>query len=213
MHYYRPFIPALITHPGESEQLMARIFYDTEFIEDGETIGLISIGMVTDDGREYYAVNADMPFERIKEHDWLLRNVVPSLPLRNRKGLDEIVADPNCYPRPALSMLRLDDHDITVKPRTVIRNEVAAFILSTPQPQLWAWYAAYDHVALAQLFGPMIELPKGIPMWTNDLKQEAVRLGNPLVPSQDGTVHNALEDARHNRVIAHYLDDLSSRAV
>ena len=38
-----------------SEDLM-RIFYDTEFLEDGKTIDLISIGMVAEDGREYYAV-------------------------------------------------------------------------------------------------------------------------------------------------------------
>ena len=36
-----------------------RFFYDTEFIEDGETIELISIGIVGDDGREYYAVSTD----------------------------------------------------------------------------------------------------------------------------------------------------------
>ena len=33
-----------------------RYFYDTEFLEDGETIDLISIGIVAEDGREYYAV-------------------------------------------------------------------------------------------------------------------------------------------------------------
>lgn len=34
-----------------------RYFYDTEFIDDGRTIELISIGMVSEDGREYYAVS------------------------------------------------------------------------------------------------------------------------------------------------------------
>lgn len=182
-----------------------KIYYDTEFIEDGSRIDLISIGMVTDDGREYYAVNSEMPFERVKDHDWLLRNVVPSLPIRNRVGLDEIIKNPNGHPRPALSTLCLDDHDIIVKPRQVIRNEVREFILDCEQPQLWAWYGAYDHVALAQLFGPMIALPDGIPMFTNDLKQEAMRLGNPRVPEQSAGQHNALEDARHNKVIADFL--------
>lgn len=184
---------------------MTRIFYDTEFLEDGRTIELISIGMVAEDGREYYSVNAEMPFERVKAHDWLLRNVVPSLPILNRVGLDGIVKDPNRHPRPSLSMLCLDDHDIVVKPRQVIRNEVREFILACEQPQLWAWYAAYDHVALAQLFGPMIALPRGIPMFTNDLKQEAMRLGNPRVPEQETGQHNALEDARHNKLIAEFL--------
>ena len=34
-----------------------KYFYDTEFIEDGSTIELISIGVVAEDGREYYAVS------------------------------------------------------------------------------------------------------------------------------------------------------------
>jgi hypothetical protein len=45
-------------------------------------------------------------------------------------------------------------------------------------------------------------------MWTNDLKQEAERLGNPAVPEQGAGEHNALADARHNRVIAEFLGQL-----
>ncbi len=81
------------------------------------------------------------------------------------------------------------------------------FILATPDPQLWAWYGAYDHVVYAQLFGRMIDLPDGLPRFTCDLKQEAERLGNPRVPEQETGQHDALEDARHNRVIAQFLAD------
>lgn len=34
-----------------------RIWFDTEFIEDGKTIDLISIGLVRDDGSELYHEN------------------------------------------------------------------------------------------------------------------------------------------------------------
>jgi hypothetical protein len=33
---------------------MTKIYYDCEFLEDGERIHLISIGMVAEDGREFY---------------------------------------------------------------------------------------------------------------------------------------------------------------
>ena len=39
-------------------------FYDTEFIEDGQTIDLVSIGIVASDGREYYAVSTDADLSR-----------------------------------------------------------------------------------------------------------------------------------------------------
>nr|WP_234899948.1 3'-5' exoribonuclease [Streptomyces filamentosus] len=74
---------------------------------------------------------------------------------------------------------------------------------------MWAWYGAYDHVVLAQLFGRMIDLPTGIPMWTNDIQQECQRLGNPQMPEQPAGIHNALADARHNLVRAQFLDTLA----
>lgn len=176
-----------------------RIFYDTEFIEDGNTIALISIGLVAEDGRELYLVNRDMPIRRIRKHEWLMANVVPNLP--------------KAYGERRLTMPKrwLFDYSArTVKPRVRIADEVAAFIQATPDAELWAWYAAYDHVALCQLWGPMIALPEGVPMFTNDLKQEAVRLGSPALPEQPDGVHNALADARHNLVRAQALDALAN---
>lgn len=38
-------------------------------------------------------------------------------------------------------------------------------------PIFYGYYSAYDHVALCWLFGKMIDLPKGFPMYTIDLKQ------------------------------------------
>jgi hypothetical protein len=156
-----------------------KVYYDTEFLEDGKTIDLISVGMVAEDGRELYFVNRDADWARIGQHDWLMANVVPYLP-----PLDD--------PR--------------VKRKTEIADEVRRFLLGPlSAPELWAWYGAYDHVVLAQLFGRMIDLPSGIPMWTNDLRQEVHRRGNPPMPEQSAGVHNALADARHVKVMAEYL--------
>lgn len=158
-----------------------RIFYDCEFRENGRTIDLISIGMVAEDGREYYAVVADAPWKRIREHEWLMANVVPYLPR--------------------------DPESPQAKLRKDIAREVAEFLLAGDgKPELWAYYGAYDHVVLCQLFGAMIDLPSGVPMWTNDLKQEAARLGNPELPKQSGVEHNALADARWVREATQFLE-------
>ena len=178
---------------------MTRIFYDTEFIEDGRTIDLISIGMVREsDGAELYLVNRDMPIRRIRRHPWLMKNVVPSLPQGHGDWR-------NHMPKSWL----FDYHDPAVKRHSEIAVMVKRFIQDTPDAQLWAWYGAYDHVCLAQLFGPMVDLPNGVPMWTNDIQQECQRLGNPQMPEQPAGVHNALSDARHNRVRAQFLDSLA----
>jgi len=167
-----------------------RYFYDTEFLEDGRTIELISIGIVADDGREYYAVNDGITRgklqRRIRRHGWLMENVVPSLP---RAHGDWRMHMPKSW--------LFDYNSPLVTPKARIAEEVRDFLLVDGEPELWAWYGAYDHVALAQLWGRMIDLPEGVPMWTNDLKQEVARVGNPRMPEQASGVHNALEDARH----------------
>lgn len=176
-----------------------RCFYDTEFLEDGRTIELISIGMVTDDGREYYAVNADMPVDRVRAHPWLKENVWPHLPVRGQYTGDGRHEGRVSAPG------QLDTDSTLVRPYGTIRDEVRLFLTGIPDVELWAWYGAYDHVALAQLFGRMVDLPAGIPMWTNDLKQECQRRGNPQLPAQESGVHNALADARHVKVMYEYL--------
>lgn len=101
-------------------------------------------------------------------------------------------------------------------PRVVIRSEVHRFIGDgDPKPEFWGYYADYDWVVFCQLFGSMVNLPNGWPMYCRDLKQWCDDLGNPKLPPQDSTEHNALNDARWNRRVHEYLAELtlaSSRA-
>lgn len=195
-----------------------RVFYDTEFIDTGTTIDLISIGMATEDEAEYYAVANDHDvINRAMGHDWLRKNVLPSPPIIDMHRDTATTVWFGC-PTPESAAggcwhwdEAYPDHR-HVKPRAQIADEVRQFIGAVPDPRLWAWYSAYDHVALAQLFGTMVQLPAGIPMWTADLRQEYERLGNPRLPEQQTGEHNALEDARHNLVMARALDEVADHA-
>ena len=53
---------------------MTRYFLDTEFIEDGKTIDLISIGIVCEDGRELYLANRNCDFDKASQ--WVKDNVL-----------------------------------------------------------------------------------------------------------------------------------------
>lgn len=64
-----------------------RIFLDTEFIEDGKTIDIISIGMVREDGLTLYRENGDC--DLFLASDWVREHVFPHLS-GNRSGRDEI---------------------------------------------------------------------------------------------------------------------------
>lgn len=54
-----------------------KYWLDCEFQEDGRTIELISIGLVSEDGRKFYAEAAE--YDKSKATPWLRENVLPKL--------------------------------------------------------------------------------------------------------------------------------------
>ena len=149
-------------------------FLDTEFYEDGKTIDLISIGLVDANGREFYACNLDAQLHRVHDANdtWMRDNVLAQLPLYSDKAW-------------------MSRRQICLKLESYIRSEPGDDII----PEFWGYYADYDWVVLCQLFGCMVDLPKGWPMYCNDLKQLCVSVGNPKLPKQIDE-HHALTDAR-----------------
>ncbi len=151
---------------------------DTEFNEDGETILLISIGIVAEDGRELYCINEDARESACNE--WVRTNVWPNLYACTPKGVPE---------------------DYFLGSRAAIRRHIEEFIRDDPDPQFWGYFADYDFVVFCWLWGAMVKLPKNFPMYCLDLKQYAYHLGvnkpKELVPP-DPDAHNALADARWN---------------
>ncbi|MCE7011997.1 polyadenylate-specific 3'-exoribonuclease AS [Kibdelosporangium philippinense] len=147
-----------------------RFFYDTEFIEDGVTIDLVSIGVVAEDGREFYAVSTE--FDPNKAGQWVRENVLDKLPGPGDKAW---------------------------RSRSQIREDLMGFLSPRGESvELWAWFAAYDHVALAQLWGAMPALPRQLPRFTRDLRQRWEDVGKPQLPNPPTDAHDALADARHN---------------
>lgn len=185
---------------------MPVIDYDCEFARTSGQIDLVSIGMVDDRDRRYYAISRECDLSALLADGWLMRNVVSALPLTRTTGPDGdfLAWDPD---KP--------DFD-KVKTRAQIAREVEGFVLDTahrgrtgmlPHVELWANYGAYDHVALCQLFGTMMDLPEGFPRWSHDIQQEAERLGlsDKDLPQQASGQHNALADALHQQEIRRWL--------
>jgi hypothetical protein len=138
-----------------------RIWFDTEFIEDGKTIDLISIGLVREDGTELYLESADC--NKSKASQWVVDNVFPHL-------TGEIIRRP----------------EIAERIREFAGND----------PEFWAYYADYDWVVLCQLYGTMMQLPNGWPMFCRDLRQSLDGVPLEEVPQQGKGEHHALADAR-----------------
>lgn len=172
-----------------------KIFFDTEFQErKTRALDFISIGMVREDGQELYGVSHEIEFFKEAGVDWMLVEASAVSPWVNENVGKHILKEYPEYPLVSL-------HEITE--------------FCDGSPEFWADWASYDWVTLCQLFGTMMDLPKGWPMFCHDLQQllnggviypddcteEGVTWKCQLavkVPQQDpATLHHALHDARH----------------
>ncbi|MBP9793297.1 MAG: 3'-5' exoribonuclease [Flavobacterium sp.] len=273
-----------------------KYYIDTEFLEGTQkekfpislfrkntppTIDLISIGIVSEDGREYYAISKDFNLkEAWNRHDVVIdimsgdmRNKYPSGRKREVYWIRDSVLKPIWIELSAIEATlaniknpnpsqvtkgmsargmeifnkaiyesgEMDDFFtfsnlkklINKKGKTNehISEDVKRFVFPTAQlsvedwhkkydnPLFYAYYADYDWVAFCWLFGKMMDLPKGFPMYCKDLKQEVdyhlykdvsgTYDGNslknhPNYPRQENE-HLAIEDARWNKRFHEYL--------
>lgn len=205
---------------------MSRYFIDTEFIEGfykplfgkrRHFIDLISIGIVCEDGREYYAISKDFDlksvwnkydFKKVKvsgdskniypegyymeKNYWLRDNVLKQIfedwrnnyngrivrtglpfPLEDRKMtfkkmkkvIFKYAGKSNKQIAEEIEWFIRRDHHVNCNTNELVDDK-------THKPvEFYGYYADYDWVLFCSLFGRMIDLPKGFPMYCKDLKQ------------------------------------------
>ena len=193
-----------------------KYYIDTEFLEGTQTkrflwvnigktkptIDLISIGIVAENNKKYYAVSKDFNLKeawnryQIKQVSGDARNIYP-------QGVKEYWIRENVLKPIFDEWLEIDYNKCNFnynnfkwhlnekgKTNTQIAKEVKNFInaenfksggeflLGDFYPNIpatsefYGYYCDYDWVAFCWLFGKMIDLPHGFPMHCTDLKQE-----------------------------------------
>lgn len=178
----------LRTRPEENP-MTSVFFFDTEFHDPGHgEIELISVGMVDEGGREYYAVSSEFDWSAAWADEWLRVNVLSHLPTITGTSADGRVV--------------LDHGHPAVKSRAQIRQELEEFTRpDDPHTiEMWAYCSGYDDVVVRRLWGRLIDSPPWWPWSSNDTRQEHQRLRGSVLPKQAHGEHNALADAHHTRV-------------
>jgi hypothetical protein len=287
-----------------------KYFIDTEFVEGPQrekfpislfrketpnTIDLISIGIVAEDGREYYAISKDFNLKEAwnrfdiktitlgsgkvvpdKKVYWLREKVLKPIYIElhhkewndavkarrfgiavnmpqheftyknlkrliNRYGKTnkDIAKEVEWFCNIGTAYSTMDKSIASVMHFTTLDSEVKKTIeekglkfVFNEVPEFYAYYADYDWVVFCWLFGKMIDLPSGFPMFCKDLKQmldekidkinsgilepgaplvtaRSMKKNNPNFPIQDSSKsHNAIEDARWNKQLFEFLTQL-----
>ena len=171
-----------------------KYFIDTEFCESPGRLDLLSIGIVSQDGRAFYAENKLFPENRMSP--WLTEHVEPRLRWWGGEKPYTAFTDPNDNP-----LWEIYDSPISIS------DLILEFAPPKQNPEFWGYYSAYDWVAFCQLFGTMMELPNGYPMYCHDIKSLSDILGVTLNTQQAGGEHDALADAYHHRELYKQLKD------
>ncbi len=200
-----------------------KYFLDTEFHEYAKrginTIELISIGIVAEDGRELYLVNTDFDLRAAYQNEWLRENVVEPIV----HSVDDDFEDTDQkikFLRDAgqFGYFQRQIQSIGFN-RTHIKRKILEFI-GNDKPEFYGYYCDYDWVVFCWLFGRMIDLPQNFPMFCFDLKQmleeKAAFMEQPSemlkmdwkYPKQENE-HNALDDAKWNKSLYEFLEKIN----
>lgn len=171
-----------------------RYFYDTEFRTDDKYLEPISIGMVDENDKEFYAVfnSNEFDFDLAWQDEWLKENVLISI-YEEHEGTRDDASYENVR----------GVFDVYGQSKEEIKQGIIAYV-GDETPEFYDYYGAHDWTIFCFIFSGMLELPENYPMFSMDLKQmmESLELTKEwkqeVCPDPEGE-HNALIDAKWNK--------------
>jgi len=183
-------------------------FFDCEFIEGFKKplfgkrrhfIDLISIGIVSEDGREYYSISNEYNYN--DADDWVKENVIDRMYIDTVHGDRRNIYDATNFHKSYGKSNRriateiyefISGYKDAIEFGGVlsyINSDAEKAVINDP-PIFYADYADYDWVLFCSLFGRMIDLPTGFPMYCKDLQQYKDDVADKILSQGIGT-HSA----------------------
>lgn len=171
---------------------MARIFFDTEFTGLHKDTSLISIGLISEDNKCFYAEFSD--YDETQVNDWIQDNVINNLWIQSGRFSWD-------YP---------DFYYFAKKEEIALK--LAEYFKQFDSVELVSDVCHYDMVLLIDLFGNAFNLPDNVSAVCHDINQdiadfhnisdaEAFHVSREEVLENNnleikGSKHNALYDAK-----------------
>lgn len=170
-----------------------KVFFDTEFTGLHKDTTLISIGLVSEDGRTFYAELTDYDQSQIDE--WLQEHVIDKLYLKDKLySMDEV-----------MKASVLDDHVEMREDKDYVAEYLKLWFETFNEPiEIWSDCLAYDWVLFNDLFGHAFNMPANVYYIPFDIcTLFKLRGVDPDVNREEfagiednGQKHNALHDAK-----------------
>ena len=137
-----------------------KLFFDTEFTGLQKNITLISIGIVAENGKKFYAESAD--YDESQCNDWIQKNVLAHTILAKNEAL--------------AARLGADESTTVVLGRKAdIRHELGEWLKQFDNVQFVSDVCHYDMVLLIDIFGTAFDLPGNVSAVCFDINQEIAK--------------------------------------
>jgi len=160
-----------------------RIYFDCEFTGLHKKTTLISIGLISEDGRTFYAELTD--YDELQIDKWLQENVLNNLYLETGDN------QPKTY-----------DNCSIKESKSYVADELVEWLSQFDSVEMWSDCLAYDWVLFNDLFGHAFNIPKNVYYIPFDICTLFKIKGiDPDISREgfagiDGQKHNALHDAK-----------------
>lgn len=143
---------------------MTNLYFDTEFTGLQKDTSLISIGIVSDDERSFYAEFVD--YDKFKVNDWIKENVIRNLLFSGESIIKKDQKNPG--------------FSVEISgTRNMIKLELEKWLTSFEDSiQFVSDVCHYDFVLLIDIFGGAFSLPKYINPACHDINQDLAKRFN-----------------------------------
>lgn len=135
-----------------------KLFFDFEFTGLHQNTTPISLGIISEDGRYFYAEFND--YDRSQLDDWIKENVIKNLKFKTpQPGEDEYYS---------MNRVRKDislSEKWTVRMRgntEAIRKELTKWLSQFKDIEMWSDCLAYDWVLFNNIFGTAFDIPENV---------------------------------------------------
>ena len=184
------------------------IYFDTEFTGLHKNTTLISIGLVDENNRTFYAEFTD--FDQSQVNDWILENVIEHLICNKPEN------------RGKIGTSIVGDKTVVVGDKNIIKSELENWLSEYNEVELISDVCHYDMVLFISIFGDAFSIPKNVCPACYDINQDIARFnGSSIMEAFDesreafigrqdisikGDKHNSLYDAMVIKEIYHIIN-------
>ena len=202
-----------------------KIYFDTEFTGLHQNTTLISIGLLSECGKTFYAEFTD--YNKAQIDGWLQENVISKLKFSDKitascGGWEHYINDTGKYSNALeMTLAKKDMSEFECIGKTpMIKNRLEKWLSQFEEVEMWSDCLSYDWVLFNQIFGHAFNIPKNVFYIPFDICTLFHARGiDPDINRDDFSVlregsikHNSLWDARVIKSCHEKLMDITSKS-